>query len=212
MKISPVTALAAILALVACHDVRGSGTPKTETRDVATFTEVDVSSGIDLELKVGPAGPVSVTADDNLLPNVGTDVDHGRLRVAMKGTSSTTTRVHVVASAPAITAAHASSGSSVAIAGLAGDAVVLEASSGATLKANGAAKSLTVSASSGATVDAAGVVAVAVTTNASAGATVTVDATEDVKGVASAGASVVVRGGPKGRAVVGSSGGSVKYE
>jgi len=212
MRFSIHVAVAA-LALIACNGVHGSGTPKTETRNVPTFTEVDVAAGIEADLRTGPAGPVSVTADDNLMANVVTEVANGRLKVGMTGGNvSTSTRVHVVASAPSFTAVRASSGSTVHVAGLAGDALALEASSGATLTATGTSKSLATTASSGATLDASGVVAAAVTASASSGATLKVDATSAITGSTSSGASVHVRGAPKTRAVAESAGGSVSFD
>jgi hypothetical protein len=204
--------LAAVALAVACTNVRGSGTAKTEERAVPAFTTVDVGSGIQADVRVGPAGPVSVTADDNILPLVESDVDQGRLVVRLKEPASTMTKIHVVASAPSITAVHASSGADVKAAGLTGLALALDASSGATLHADGSTKSLAVTASGGATLDASGLVAANVVVSASGGAKVGIQATAGAGGTAGSGASVHVAGSPKGRAITENSGGHVVFE
>lgn len=47
--------------------VKGSGTIKTESRNVDSFDEIDVSGNIDVYVTQGAAGPVRVETDDNLL-------------------------------------------------------------------------------------------------------------------------------------------------
>jgi hypothetical protein len=48
----------------------GSGNAATEAREVEEFTEISVSTAIKLDVTVGPAIAIAVTADDNILPHV----------------------------------------------------------------------------------------------------------------------------------------------
>src|SRR5438045_8315632 len=61
--------------------IQGSGVAKTETRTVADFTDLEVSSAVHVELAVGAATTVVVTADDNILPHVVTEVASGKLKI-----------------------------------------------------------------------------------------------------------------------------------
>ena len=46
----------------------GSGPVKTETREVGTFTKVEVSAGIGIDIQIGSAGPLTISAEENILP------------------------------------------------------------------------------------------------------------------------------------------------
>jgi len=59
--------------------VRGDGVRKSETRQVAAFDQVAVLGGGTVELLIGPAGPLEITMDQNLLPLIRTEVKDGRL-------------------------------------------------------------------------------------------------------------------------------------
>src|SRR5947209_17695745 len=68
-------------AMSALPTVTGSGVAQTETRTVADFAEVEVGSAVRLDLTVGPSRTVEVTADDNPVPHVITEVSGGRLKL-----------------------------------------------------------------------------------------------------------------------------------
>jgi len=64
------------------EQVVGSGTRKTERREVAEFDRLVVEGAYRVEVTCGGgARSVEIEADDNLLPLIKTDVDGGRLRV-----------------------------------------------------------------------------------------------------------------------------------
>jgi hypothetical protein len=54
--------------------IQGSGVSKTESRSVGSFSKIDLSGSPDVEVAVGPATSVSVTADDNIVPIIETTV------------------------------------------------------------------------------------------------------------------------------------------
>jgi hypothetical protein len=68
--------------------VRGSGTVATETRDVSDFTAVTLSGSGRLIVEPGAAESLEITADDNLLPLLTSEVKGGRLHLGVqRGTS-----------------------------------------------------------------------------------------------------------------------------
>jgi hypothetical protein len=92
-----------LLALAACElggtpELRGSGNPAEETREVADFTEIEMSVPGTLEISPGEAGSLRLTADDNLIERIETTVEGGTLRITSPGVQprpSSPLRVHL---------------------------------------------------------------------------------------------------------------------
>nr|WP_294945133.1 head GIN domain-containing protein [uncultured Mucilaginibacter sp.] len=61
--------------------VHGSGKAATEKRTVVDFSKVDVSGGLKVTLKQDSSSTVTITADDNLLKYIKTEVDGDKLRI-----------------------------------------------------------------------------------------------------------------------------------
>jgi hypothetical protein len=100
--------------------IQGSGVSKTETRTVAEFTEVELSSAVHLDLTVGPAAHLEVTTDDNLLPHVTTEVVDGRLKIGLSGRVSTNLGILVKATTPSLTALDGSGATQTQLTGVRG--------------------------------------------------------------------------------------------
>jgi hypothetical protein len=66
---------------------RGSGVAATEAREVGEFRRIASSGSIDVAVRCGQPVAISVTADDNLLPYLETEVRDGVLQVEMKSGS-----------------------------------------------------------------------------------------------------------------------------
>lgn len=77
-------ALAAGCSFVFAETVRGSGTRVDEDRPLAPFHAVRVEGTMDVQLAAGRAPRVRVSADDNQLAYVETEVDEGVLRVRLR--------------------------------------------------------------------------------------------------------------------------------
>ncbi len=90
MKKQPLLILSVFTLLLSvfssCSDscVKGSGKSATEDRKVGAFTKLNFSGAYKVVLKQGPAS-VKVTADDNLLKVVQTDVSGDELKISTKG-------------------------------------------------------------------------------------------------------------------------------
>ncbi|HSB01952.1 MAG TPA: DUF2807 domain-containing protein, partial [Anaerolineales bacterium] len=63
---------------------RGSGNIVTETRDVGSFHAIDVSYPAQVLVKQGTKESVKIQADDNLLPELRTQVKNGVLEISYK--------------------------------------------------------------------------------------------------------------------------------
>jgi hypothetical protein len=82
--------------------IHGSGVAKTESRAVAAFSKIDLSGSPDVEVTIGPAASVAVTADDNILPIIETKVEGDTLRIGSKGSYNTRLGVKLIITVPAL--------------------------------------------------------------------------------------------------------------
>ena len=166
-------ALSALLVLSGCVSFRppivGSGVTKVETREVAAFHEVDVSSAFEATVAIGTKQSVALSVDDNLLPLVETEVKDGRLSVRYRAGSSITTKApqkvaivvpaldSIVASGAAKVSAavgetkaitiEAEGASNVDVQGLSSDSVDVDATGASRVSLAGKGKQLTLEAS-----------------------------------------------------------------
>jgi hypothetical protein len=183
--------LVAVGLLSACASIRGSGDIISEAREVGSFTRVDASEGVRVQLVVDPAAESAVTVryDDNVLGKVITRVDGGTLEVRIDGTVALggggDRYVEIV------------------VPGLTG----VGADSGASVTGSGSLAGLEVNGSGGASVDLGGLEAERIDIMVSGGARVTIRASDAVEGEASGGARLTVLGDP-GRVDVATSGGA----
>lgn len=61
--------------------IKGSGVAKTESREVEQFDRVAVGGAFDVVVKIGEPQSVVISADDNLLEHIDTEVKNGQLRI-----------------------------------------------------------------------------------------------------------------------------------
>jgi hypothetical protein len=83
-----------IVGALGCHrrdhshksraDVKGSGTMASEERSVRSFHGVELAGIGTVVIKQGEENSVRVEADDNVIGEVSTDVEHGVLNIGMK--------------------------------------------------------------------------------------------------------------------------------
>jgi hypothetical protein len=99
----------------------GSGSAATEMREVEEFAEVSVSSAIKLDVTIGPAVSISMTADDNILPHVKTEVISDRLKIYVDESYSSKLGVKVQLTAPALRGLRASGAAKTRVTGASGE-------------------------------------------------------------------------------------------
>ena len=82
--------LAVVLLVTACSVTRGSGQLTTESRPVSGFTKVELSGTGELTIEKTGTESLSISAEDNLLPRLTSEVSNGTLSL---GTEPNTTIV-----------------------------------------------------------------------------------------------------------------------
>jgi len=200
----------------------GAALAASKTFELEPFTAVDISSGINAEITVGPAQSIRAESPsqqelDELIVEVSSGklvarTDWNLLDLFSLGDRNTTLFITV----PALDGANASSGADIDVTGISGDEVSLDSSSGADIDAraaagksfrinvssgadidiDGACGSAEIDVSSGATLKADGLECADVDINASSGADADVFASASVKANASSGADIEVHGNP----------------
>jgi hypothetical protein len=83
--------------------VAGSGTSKTENRNVGIFTKARVDGAANLVVTIGTPSTFAVTADDNLLSKVETKVTKGELLVTTPPSWKPVTPPTIQATVPSLT-------------------------------------------------------------------------------------------------------------
>ncbi len=63
----------------------GSGTPKTEAREVTAFQSIALDVAATLELRQGDTDGLTITGDDNIVPLIETVVENGTLKIRWAG-------------------------------------------------------------------------------------------------------------------------------
>ncbi len=141
--------------------VVGSGRIVEESRTIGAFSKVEVSDGLRLIVETGPAAPLVIEGDDNLLPLIVTEVRGDTLVVEVPpGTSLQTSHgIRARATSEGLIAANMSGGSLLRAAELRGDDLTVDASGGSVVELTDvvAGRSLKISSSGGSTLSVAGV-------------------------------------------------------
>jgi hypothetical protein len=211
--------------------IRGSGNVVTEERSVTGFDKVAISAGMNLFLEQGSKEYLKLEAEDNIIRNITTEVNGGKLTVKFRnllGGVSAREPVNVYLTVINLKELDASSGTSInskeintdslkinISSGAAGEmivianSIVVNLSSGSKLKLSGTVESQKVNLSSGVDYRAADLLSKNVQIDVSSGASAKVSASDNLDVSISSGGSVEYSGTP---AIVSniSSGGSLK--
>ena len=145
------------IALVGCNWIgggeKGSGTAKTEVREVGAFTKVGLEGALRAEIIVGSAQHVELSGDDNIVPLMTTEVSDQRLRISPKKRVQPKLELVAKIAAPALTAVSSSGSGTVNVTGVAGDAFDISTSGSAKMTARGKTQKLAIRVSGSAKVD-----------------------------------------------------------
>jgi hypothetical protein len=189
-------AFAVVATSAGCNltGTRGEGPVKTQTRNVEAFSRVETSGGIGISVQIGPAGTLEVRAQENILPNILTEVVSGTLRLHSAQTYTTSEKVEVVITTPSLAGVVMSGGSVGRIEGLREETLDIELSGGSRLTAIGEATDLALGVTGGSIASLDGLSTRTVKVEGSGGSRATVQASERVEGSASGGTSITVIG------------------
>ena len=212
--------------------INGSGKVVKSERQVAPFTSISASAGLEIILMQDSIVKVVVEADDNLQEIIKTEVSNGELKIYPKQQIGHCKSKKIVVTFKTIHALDASSGSEIiskmvlkipslhlsASSGANADLMLevtklnVDASSGGNIRLSGITDSFDVDASSGANIKATDIVSKSCNAGASSGGNVKVFATEKINAQASSGGFIKVKGSPKERNIQKSSGGNIDLE
>ncbi len=234
-KLIPVVGVLLIITMLfaSClYGIKGSGKVVRSERQVANFTSVSASAGIEVILAQDSIVKVIVEADDNLQNNIKTEVLNDELKIYPEKRISSCTAKKVYVTFRTIHSLEASSGAeitsktelkmaSLQISVSSGASVVMllktsrlnvDGNSGGNIKLSGSTDSFDVDGSSGFNIKAAEMLSKVCNAGASSGASLRVFASERINAQASSGGNIKVSGNPKERNIEKSSGGDVSFK
>jgi hypothetical protein len=139
--------LSSVVLLAACHDghaptgcVIGSGVVASESRAVAAFSGVTVDGPFRVTLRPAAATSLELTAEDNVLPRIRTEVRGDRLHVFLvDGSQSTTREMAVRIASPELRAVEGSAAAQIEARGFTVDALETRLSEASSLVVTGRA-------------------------------------------------------------------------
>ncbi|HLH90820.1 MAG TPA: head GIN domain-containing protein [Xanthobacteraceae bacterium] len=183
---------------IAANAVRGSGKITTETRNVGSFTSVRISGvGSAVIERTGTPG-LSISADDNLLPLITSDVKDGTLSLGFKsGTIISSASIEYRVTVGDLREVHVSGATGLRADDLAGSALAVTVSGAGRVRLSGRIDDLEVDVSGAGSLDAAALTARHVTVEASGAGNVSVNASDTLDAKASGAGTVRYVGAPK---------------
>lgn len=178
--------------------VQGSGTSKTETRNVTGFRQVKAHGAINLEITFKPEYSLTLEADDNLLEFINTDVNGDTLTIESRDKKiNPKSKINVKITMPELVDLVIAGASTGTVTGVKTDKLGLEISGASKLKIDGEVRDLKAEASGASSINAENLKTENADANASGASSMTVNATGDLKANASGASSVTYLGEPK---------------
>jgi hypothetical protein len=177
--------------------IEGSGKTTTETRQLGEFHGLSIDTAITATVAIGSASSVAVTADDNLVGLILTDVQNGRLTIRIDASLETRNDLKVVVTTPGLDSVEATNGSTLDYENAAGTQLTVAVDNGSTLRAGGRVSSLTLSVNNGSTGDLRNLSSDRVNAGVDNGSTAHVNAAQTVSGSCHNGSTLLVGGGAK---------------
>lgn len=190
--------------------VQGSGASKTESRNVSGFKEIEAGGAVNLEVTAQKDFSFQITADDNLLQHIKTEVSGDRLKIFSEGSISPKTKINVKISMPELDSLDVSGASDAVVSNVKSDSIKLEARGASEIKIGGEAKNLKSHASGASTIDAENLRVENAESEASGASNTTVAPTNQLKAHASGASSIYYTGEPQSVAPEVSGASSVK--
>jgi hypothetical protein len=177
---------------------QGSGVPVTQTREVDSFTSVELSGSNDVVVRIGESQSVVVKADDNLIDRVTTDVQSGTLIIDnAPGSFSTKSPMSVEVTVPALSALTLTGSGNIVVDDIAAESFRAELPGSGTLTGSGTATRLEVTVSGSGVVHFTELVAKDAQAAVSGSGSIFVTVTERLDASVSGSGAVVYTGDPQ---------------
>jgi hypothetical protein len=174
--------------------VQGRGPVTSETREVGAFSRIEASAGVRVVVRIGPSEAVEVTAQENLLPVIATDMRGDTLSIEASEDFTTLEPVTVTVVVPALDGITLNGGSQAVIDGLDAESLELRIRGGAQVTAAGSADHVALDADGGATANLEDLSVRVATVAIDGGATAALTASDEVTGKAAGGSRLTVLG------------------
>lgn len=190
--------------------IQGSGVSKTESREISDFESLDISGALNVEVTAGSTYQVEVTADDNLLEFIKTEVKGNQLKVYSNKSFSAKTKVSVKISMPEINGLDVSGASNVDLTEVKSENFDLNVSGASKVKISGESLTVDADVSGASRIDAENFKAKTVRAEASGASNGTFSVVEKLVAEASGAANIRYVGEPQEVSKNSSGAGSVK--
>ncbi|HMQ03549.1 MAG TPA: head GIN domain-containing protein [Pyrinomonadaceae bacterium] len=174
--------------------VKGSGNVTSEKREISGFSGVDVGGIFQVDVTANGEFGVEVTADDNLLPHIRTEVRNNILFIETDKRLITGGVLKVIVSAPDIENIETSGASRVNVTGVENRGIRIESSGASKVGLSGETGELFVDINGASSVDSSGLRASTAEVDASGASKATVAATQELK-LRASGASKILYSG-----------------
>ena len=196
--------LAVLVVMTGCGSLKwgrkgttGSGTVKTEKRDVGAFSSVDVSGAYEVEIVCQKQPGLEVEGDDNILPLVKTYVKNNTLYITSEQSFNVRRAIKVRITTDNLEGVSSSGASQITLEGVKNEQLVIETSGASKIDAAGETKTLEIESSGASKVDVRDLRAARVKVSLSGAGHANVYASEEVNADVSGAASVTYSGEPK---------------
>ena len=120
----------------------GNGQVVTQSRPIGNFHEIEARGASEVEVRVGPAPSLAITADSNIIPLLSSDIRRGKLILDTRGSYHTRHSPRIVVTVPSLDAAALAGSGNMRVEGIRGRSVALAVDGSGNMVASGQAGSL----------------------------------------------------------------------
>lgn len=175
--------------------IKGSGNPVSENRNLSGFKSVEVGGIFKVEIAAQKDFGVEVSADDNLLQHIRTEVDGDVLKISSEGRLNPSSPMIIKVSAPNIEHLDVSGVANVTVSDVQNSSFGLHTSGASKINLTGETDKLTIEVSGASKIDAENLRSRAANVDSSGASKITVYATESVRAEASGASKILYAGG-----------------
>ena len=176
--------------------IKGSGTAASERRTLGGFEGIDVGGVFHVDITAGKDFEIEVTADDNLLQHIETEVVSGVLKISTSERLKSHNPISIRISAPNIESLSASGASKLNLSGVRNSSLDIDTSGASKVNVNGETASLTIDVSGASAIDAQSLKADNATVDASGASKVELFVTNRLVSEASGASKIGYTGNP----------------
>lgn len=176
--------------------VRGNGRVKEETRKVMEFQKIDADGAFTIRVKVGPSPSLRISAEENLLGHIRTNVKGNTLVIDTRKNISPRKEIFIEITTPTLKAIEASGANNISVVGIQGSEFVVELSGAGNIDLKGEVDKFRVELSGAGSIDGKDLKAKEVRVSVSGAASADVYATEFLDASVSGVGSIEYYGNP----------------